>query len=137
MAFLQELHDANFFVCVFARELFRKVFHHSFVVGFVLQQLQQAKWRAPASEDIHAAVRILLHLLNDFSRASDRRHVLASGVNHPEFELLHDATPDHLFVSRLENMQRKGCAGQQHHIQREKRNPSRSHNAPRSTTGSA
>src|SRR5579864_5092472 len=135
MALLQELNDTRFLLRVFTRKLFRKVFHHSFVVSFVLQQLKQPKWRTAAGENIHPPIRILLHLLDDFSRATDRRHILAGGINHSEFELLHDAAPDHLLVSRLKNMQGKGSARQQHYIKREKRDPSRSHNAPRSTTG--
>ncbi len=126
--------DTRFLLRVLARKLFREIFDHSFVIGFVLQQLKQPKWRTAAGKNIHAPVRVLLHLLDDFRRASNRRHILARGVNHPEFELLHDAAPDHLLVSRLKNMQGKGSARQQHHIKREKRDPSRSHNAPRSTT---
>src|SRR5580704_7954556 len=132
MALLQELNDTRFFLSVFTRKLFRKVFDHSFVVGFILQQLKQPKWRTTASENIHPPIGVLLHFLNDFSRAADRRHILAGGINHSEFKLLHDTAPNHLLVSRLKNMQGKGSAGQQHYIKREKRDPSRSHNAPRS-----
>jgi hypothetical protein len=80
---------------------------------------QQFKSPAAFSNEIEAAIFILFYHRDDFSRASHFSEALFNGAYHAKRLVLRQAFANHLFVARLENVQRQGSAGKQNDIERE------------------
>ena len=85
-----------------------------------LINLQHFEAALAFSEDVHTAVVVFFEDVDDFGGAANVDEPLVFGADDAERALLVKAFIDHLFVARLEDVQRQGRAGKQHQIERKK-----------------
>src|SRR5262249_20996791 len=87
-------------------------------VGALLFQVDDLKPLVAFRVNVQAAVIILFQDFQDDGSATHFCQRILAGFNHAERLLLLQALGDHLFISRLENVQRQRRAGEQHHVER-------------------
>src|SRR5215831_15115974 len=99
-----------------------EVIHLSLQQRMLLKQLHHAEGSAAHGDNVHTPVGVALHHFQDFRRTTHMRHSFWQREKHAEFRFFLKAILDHLFVSRLKNMQGEGSAGEENDVQRKKRN---------------
>src|SRR5579859_6326348 len=91
-------------------------------VGLGVDQIGHVKWRAADGDDVHAPVVVALGYFADLRGATDTDNPFGQSKEDAERRFFVHAAAHHLAVAMLKNVQRKGGAGKQNDVQREKRN---------------
>ena len=85
----------------------------------LLVEFEHFKPMAAFGDQIETSVFVFPGDADDLGCASDLGDAMVNGSNHAEDRTVGAAFADHLFVARLENVQRQRRAGKQHEIERE------------------
>lgn len=95
------------------------------------EEFHYAEGSTANDDDVHTAVGMALQDFEDFGGAADASDAFGEGQQHSKFGFVFEATLDHGFVTRLENVQGKFRAGQEDDVEWEKRNSVRPHGSQR------
>src|ERR1700676_4570939 len=91
-------------------------------VSVRVHEVGDAKGRTTDGDDVHPAVIVALHDLDDFRCAAYADDSSGQGKQHTELAFVVAAAAHHLAIARLENVQRESCAGKKNDVQRKKGN---------------